>query len=522
MADKRVQDLPVLAAANAASASNLVVTSQAGTQMRSARFDVILGALAQLATFTLATDPRWGAVGDSTTDNTTALQNALNWLESQGGGLLVLPFGTFGVGTQVIVPDNCRVHGMGTRSSTIKALATFTVSTPVVRLGRSTDVDLYDCRLENLTVDCNGVAGSIGVYSTMVQEHSGLHNVLVTNFVAKGAHFSGAGCQNFGLYRGEFLPHSSATAGWIGVHCDSCASNSVLDDVTVNGGNTSVANAGTGILLNATVMSMRRLHVENVDVGLDLQGSTVADVCGIYGASNPTVAMTTLLKITSGQGVFFSLAKGGATNAIVDSVNNVTRTDAAISCYVANDVLIGRRVVAYGQQNVTPTSAMGYFATNASQPAVEAKNSGARNMGSTENLMKVSNANAGDAGALVKLVATGNATGIDCDAGIAAGFTTPTYGASIATNAGQGNYHRITVTNGTAFTVTNPTNLQTGQPLTYDVLNSSGGVMGAITWDTLFKLAGAFTNPASTKRRTITFYYDGTSLIEVNRAAADI
>lgn len=96
-----------------------------------------------------------------------------------------------------------------------------------------------------------------------------------------------------------------------------------------------------------------------------------------------------------------------------------------------------------------------------------------------------------------------------------------TYGASVATNAAWKGPYKITVTNGTAFTVANPANPY-ARDITYDILNSSGGAMGAITWDTQFLLAGAFTNPANGKRRTITFYWDGTSWVEKNRAAADI
>lgn len=96
------------------------------------------------------------------------------------------------------------------------------------------------------------------------------------------------------------------------------------------------------------------------------------------------------------------------------------------------------------------------------------------------------------------------------------------YSASIATDAALGSHFTTAATNGTAFTLTNPTNATAGKEITYDLLNSSGGAMGAITWDTLFKLAGAFTNPANGKRRTISFYYDGTNWVETNRAAADI
>lgn len=96
------------------------------------------------------------------------------------------------------------------------------------------------------------------------------------------------------------------------------------------------------------------------------------------------------------------------------------------------------------------------------------------------------------------------------------------YSATIATNAVRRGPFTIVATNGTAFTISNPTNPTTGKTITYDIKNSSGGAMGAITWGAAFLLAGAFTNPANTKRRTISFYFDGTSWIETNRAAADI
>jgi hypothetical protein len=99
---------------------------------------------------------------------------------------------------------------------------------------------------------------------------------------------------------------------------------------------------------------------------------------------------------------------------------------------------------------------------------------------------------------------------------------TLTYGASVSTNRSLGSVFKITATNTSAFTINAPTNMRSGDELVYDITNSSGGTMGTITWNAAFLLAGAFTNPASTKRRTIRFYYDGTNWVELNRAAADI
>lgn len=97
-----------------------------------------------------------------------------------------------------------------------------------------------------------------------------------------------------------------------------------------------------------------------------------------------------------------------------------------------------------------------------------------------------------------------------------------TYGVTVAIDAIGAKYYRLVVTNGVGFTMQNPTNGLDGQELVFEIFNNSGGVMGAITWDTQFSLAGAFTNPLSTKRRMIHFMRYGGSWREVARAAADL
>ena len=108
---------------------------------------------------------------------------------------------------------------------------------------------------------------------------------------------------------------------------------------------------------------------------------------------------------------------------------------------------------------------------------------------------------------------------VQCPTGV---MNVLTYSTSITPNSAIGDYKIITATNGTAFTINAPLMPANGRVLMFDILNSSGGAMGGITWNGAFKLAGAFTNPASTKHRTITFVYNGTNWIETNRAAVDI
>lgn len=95
------------------------------------------------------------------------------------------------------------------------------------------------------------------------------------------------------------------------------------------------------------------------------------------------------------------------------------------------------------------------------------------------------------------------------------------YSASMALNTAFGNWFTITVTNGTAFTMAAPVNVADGQQITITFFNTSGGAMGAITWDSAFKLA-AWTNPANGFNRSITFAYDGSQWIETSRTSVDI
>lgn len=94
------------------------------------------------------------------------------------------------------------------------------------------------------------------------------------------------------------------------------------------------------------------------------------------------------------------------------------------------------------------------------------------------------------------------------------GLFAPTYGASVAVNASNGNVAIVSASNSSDFTVANPTNASTGQPLIIMVKNTSGGTLGVITWDTLYKL-GTFTKPTSGKARSVTFVYTGTHWAEV-------
>jgi hypothetical protein len=101
--------------------------------------------------------------------------------------------------------------------------------------------------------------------------------------------------------------------------------------------------------------------------------------------------------------------------------------------------------------------------------------------------------------------------------------TIQAYSASITVDASTGDQFDITANNGTAFTINAPTNPADGQCITLTIRNTSGGALGTITWNAIFKMA-AWTSPATANNRSITFRYrnDAVDWVEVSRTAADV
>jgi hypothetical protein len=96
-----------------------------------------------------------------------------------------------------------------------------------------------------------------------------------------------------------------------------------------------------------------------------------------------------------------------------------------------------------------------------------------------------------------------------------------TYSASITPDVRKGKWATVTVTNGTAFVINAPLNPTAGQELGFTIRNTSGGAMGAITWNAIFKMS-AWTNPATANSRSIQFLYDGTNWVQVSQTGVDI
>lgn len=95
-----------------------------------------------------------------------------------------------------------------------------------------------------------------------------------------------------------------------------------------------------------------------------------------------------------------------------------------------------------------------------------------------------------------------------------------TYNAAMTPNAALGSEHDITVTDGVAFTINNPSNGVDGQRITITIRNTFG-VIGAVTWGANYKLS-AWTQPANGFSRSIDFRYNGSIWLQVSQTGVDV
>ena len=75
----------------------------------------------------------------------------------------------------------------------------------------------------------------------------------------------------------------------------------------------------------------------------------------------------------------------------------------------------------------------------------------------------------------------------------------------------------------TAFQIGNPLNPTAGQRLTFNIVNASGGALGALTFGSLFRLsAAAITQPADGFSRRWEFDFTGLLWTEAGARTADV
>ncbi len=80
----------------------------------------------------------------------------------------------------------------------------------------------------------------------------------------------------------------------------------------------------------------------------------------------------------------------------------------------------------------------------------------------------------------------------------------------------------VSASNNSNFTINAPTDPREGKELVLTIRNTSGGALGTLSFNAVFKVGASWTQPATGTSRSIQFLYDGTNWIETGRTAADV
>ena len=95
------------------------------------------------------------------------------------------------------------------------------------------------------------------------------------------------------------------------------------------------------------------------------------------------------------------------------------------------------------------------------------------------------------------------------------------FSSSMTFNASYWDEFVVTADSSMGFVINAPTNPVQGKRITVMIRNVSGGTLGAVGWNSVFKMA-PWTQPANANSRSIDFRYDGVNWIEVSRTPADV
>lgn len=277
-----------------------------------------------------------GVRGDNSTDNLVTLQAAIDAALVSAGGVnsntVMLPRGVMLVSNQIKVKNGVRLLGDGKGASSIKAAGAFPINTPVVRLGDSTGI-VFQCRLEYLNVHCNNISGSTGVYSTEVQEGSGLLHVGLFGHDKYGAEFDGAGCSQFALQ--ELEVYCGVSGADKGLYLHGSAGTNTVEWVTLNCAGRA---ASVGLHVTAGNYNLKQIHAEQCTDGISFAGGAGL-VDGLLGSAD----VTNLLHIggATSSVTARNIDRNGSPNTLVDDFTGQTFTDSNIAEYVQQTLRVG-------------------------------------------------------------------------------------------------------------------------------------------------------------------------------------
>ena len=279
----------------------------------------------------------FGAVGDGVTDDTNAIQRALNAAEG-AESVVYIPTGVHMISDTLYIPNKVVLTGVGRGDAgRIKASAAFPADgRPMVRLGRAADTLVFGCRVEKIVLDANSLAGTC-IYTTCAQEQSGARFVVAGGFTQYGIHLTNDGV-NFtsGVFVEDCEVLPSAAGATTGIFINGAALDTMIARVTAGVSGPLV----NGIHVTRAQALIVSFHMENCTNGINLDVNSSCVLIGI-NTTNTLLNVTNVIMESSGgstQHVGIGLQKGVATNLINYGGGSVN-TDAQLPLWVMGNTI---------------------------------------------------------------------------------------------------------------------------------------------------------------------------------------
>jgi hypothetical protein len=496
-------DTALLASLSASSGSSLIGFLQSGS-----------GAVARTAQNKmrdLISVKDFGAVGDGSTNDYTAIAAAITYAKSVGG-TVYFPFTANGYkyGTSLTLSDGCRLEGQGvpnrwrSTQSSVKLKYTGSASAIDLSPGAATGVD--GVQIANLEI--NGASAT------------GTANGLYLNATAATSYIEGVYCENTSFV--DFPGHQVFSDGTVfDIIFKRCTimnpTVAALDCVYIQNGSPSQWTFDD-CWISPYTAGKWGVYTLSVNQDVRFLGGTVAPYNGAAGANGVFVSGGLFIYGTHFEG---ALAAQTGTIGIQYKGSNGAFISPSSCTYFGTGIKIG---------DSGADAARGWVISG-----------------------NIGNYNAGGTGD-VEITAGGIRAGVILGLGYSNGTPTVTdtrlsgdgvpevvklyrgaletvqlvnkrydvaYSGSMTINAASGNEFDITASNGSAFTINAPTGMFDGQRITITLRNTSGGALGAATWNAVFKMS-AWTNPATGFSRSIDFKYNGTNWVQVSQTGVDV
>ena len=235
----------------------------------------------------------FGAIGDGTTDDTTAIQAAIDAAaatraDGTSGGRVLVPAGTYKVSATLVVPTGVVVSGVGQMGTVIKASSS---SVTLARIGPMTGT-AFGARFERLTLHANGSPGCVVTYCA--QEGSGLRDVTVRDYTDVGfgimAPASGAAPAMVAVDMCQFWGADAGSRAGILLDHTNAAEPITISRTTVLGYSTSTGDHDAAIEVISSTVHISGCYLEKAIDGIVASASSRLTVTDVAAENGPGIA----------------------------------------------------------------------------------------------------------------------------------------------------------------------------------------------------------------------------------------